>query len=233
MAALQKIAKESGGNRTDEVLGRIRADILSLTLAPGEPVTERFLESHYDVSRTPIRQALATLANEGLVERDSRSWIVAPFNMPLLREVFEFREEIEAVVVRLVCERASAEELNALQATVDRGLEPMTPESWLGAGLDIHVELAALTRNRFLTEAVRDCVARAARARWLLASNAEDRKVAHHEHSEIIALIRKGDAAKAEAALRAHTRAVRDQIIRAIEDARRILGARSFVDTPP
>ncbi|MGB8621936.1 MAG: GntR family transcriptional regulator [Paracoccaceae bacterium] len=214
----------------DQALARMRADILSLTLAPGEAISERVLEARYGVSRTLIRQALVTLIREGLVQREARGYVVAPFDLQQLREVFEFREEVEMSAVRLVCQRATPEQLDALQATVDRGLHALAPEDWLASGLDIHVELAALSGNRFLRDAVRDAAARALRARWLLASDPDERNIAHREHSEIIDLIRRGEADKAALALRAHTRSVRDQIMKAIGEARRYLGARGLVD---
>ncbi len=223
--------------RTDRVarvvLRQMRSDILSLTLAPGETIAERGLEARYGASRTPVREALAQLAVEGLVERQGRGYRIAPLDLHQLRELFEFREEIEAAVVRKACTRATPEALAALQASIDRGLHSMTPESWLGAGLDIHVELAGLTGNRFLVEAVRNSVSRAVRPRWLLASDASERRRAHEEHSEILRLIRAGDADGAERAIRAHTRSVCAQILDALEAARRVLGARSFADGRP
>lgn len=213
-----------------QVFRQIRADILSLSLAPGEIVAERGLETRYGASRTPVRAALARLIADGLVERHGRGYRIAQLDAAQLRELFDFREEIEAVVVRRACKTATPEALAALQATVDRGLDRMTPEHWLGAGLDIHVELAALTGNRFLVEAVLNAVGRAVRPRWLLASDAEERRRAHAEHSEILRMIAAGDADGAERAIRAHTRAVGAGILAAIESARHVLGARSFAE---
>ncbi|MFA7415895.1 MAG: GntR family transcriptional regulator [Rhizobium sp.] len=237
---IKTTAETTGTDGTDgiatQVFRQIRADILSLTLSPGEIVAERGLETRYGASRTPVREALARLIADGLVERHGRGYRVTPLDIAQLRELFEFREEIEAIVVRKACQTATPESLAALQATADRGLESMTPEHWLGAGLDIHVELAVLTGNRFLVEAVRDAVGRAVRPRWLLASDASERRTAHKEHSEILRLISARDPDGAERAVRAHTRAVGVSILAALEDARRILGSRSFADgegTPP
>jgi len=227
----ETVSQDGTDGIAGQILRQIRADILSLTLAPGEVVVERRLEARYGASRTPVREALARLIADGLVERHGRGYRVTPLDIAQLRELFEFREEIEAIVVRKVCQTATPESLAALQVSVDRGLESMTPEHWLGAGLDIHVELAALTGNRFLVEAVRDAVGRAVRPRWLLASDANERLTAHREHSEILRLIAARDVDGAERAVRAHTRAVGVGILAALECARRILGARSFADS--
>jgi DNA-binding GntR family transcriptional regulator len=236
MAKVNTMAKPdmAGAEGTDGIAAlvfrQIRADILSLTLAPGEIVAERGLETRYGASRTPVREALGRLIADGLVERYGRGYRVTPLDAAQLRELFEFREDIEAVVVRKACRTATPEAIAALRTTVDRGLQGMTPEHWLSAGFDIHVELAALTGNRFLVEAVRTAVGRAIRPRWLLASDAEERARAHADHSEILALIAAGDADGAERAIRAHTRAVGASILAVIENARRFLGERSFAD---
>ena len=221
--------ESADGSLGDWVLARIRADILTLKLAPGEVITERYLETSYGVSRTPIRQALIELIREGLVIKSERGYAVAPFNLPQLEAIFEYREVVEDAAIRLACARAEPGEIDAIQETVDRGLTDFTPNGWFRAGLDVHVQLAALSKNQFLRDAVQDAVNRTQRARWLLASSAEVRAVAHREHSEIIALVRQNKAEEAAVAIRRHARDVREQILNALEETRRLLGQRGFV----
>lgn len=236
--AMEPLAQQSGedeGTPSAQNLGRlahsrIRADILSLGLAPGEVVSERGLQGVYGISRTPIREALAALIREGLVVRTARGYAVAPFDLRELREIFEYREIVEDAAVRLACHHAMVQELDALQRTVDAGLEPFTPDGWFEAGLDVHVRIAELSCNRFLRDAVRDTVNRTLRPRWLLASSEEARAVSHREHSEIVELIRAQDEEGAARAIRLHGRDVRDRILATISDSRRIFGARAFTD---
>lgn len=152
-------------------LSRMRGDILSLKLAPGEVTSERALEQLYGVSRTPIREALKALIGEGLVVRAERGYAIAPFDLDQLEEIFEYRETVEDAAVRLACQRRTDEALDAIRETIDRGLSEFTPDSWFEAGLDFHVQLAALSGNRFLRDGVQDAVNRTIRARWLVASS--------------------------------------------------------------
>lgn len=207
----------------------IRGDILALRLAPGEATSERLLEAAYGVSRTPIRQALAELIREGLVVRAERGYAIAPFDLRQLEEIFEYREVVETAAIRMACGRATSAELDALQEAVDRSLGDSTPESWFAAGLDVHIWLAELSHNRFLRDAVQDCVNRTIRARWLVASSPPARAAAHREHNAMIALVRQGDAEAAAEAVRRHTRDVRIQVMQALEASRRLFGARGFV----
>ena len=217
----------------DRVLSRIRADILLMKLAPGEAIAERALERSYGASRTPIREALAQLIREGLVVRTVRGYAVAPFDRKELDESFEYRALIEDAAVRLACARAKPAELDAIQETIDRGLTDFTPESWFEAGLDVHVRLAGLSGNRFLRDTVQDIVTRTMRVRWLAASTREAREAAHREHTEILHLVRARDVEGAAAALREHGRDVHRQALKAIDESRRFLGARSFVGDKP
>lgn len=217
----------------DRVLSRIRADILLMELAPGEVIAERALERSYGASRTPIREALAQLVRDGLIVRTARGHAVAPFDLQELDESFEYRELIEDAAIRLACARARPADLDAIQEAIDRGLTDFTPDGWSEIGLDVHVRLAELSGNRFLRDAVQDVITRTMRVRWLVANSAEAREVAYREHSEIVRLVRAGDAEAAAAALRRHGREVRRQAYEAIEVSQRYLGSRSFAGERP
>ena len=217
--------------QAERALQDIRRDVLSMAFAPGEPVSERALQDRYHMSRTPIRAALAALSAEGLVDRDPRGgYLIAPIDLTEIRDLFEFREELEDTAVRLACRRAQAEDLAALRQTIDRGRTDFRVEDWMASGLDVHVELAALSGNPFLRDAVRAAVGRALRLRWLLASDAAQRETAWQEHTEILDLVAAGQEDAAARQIRLHTRAVRDQILDAVEGARRFLGTRGVVD---
>lgn len=224
---IRDIVEQSLGER---VLSRIRGDVLSLKFAPGEITSERSLETLYGVSRTPIRQALAELIREGLVVKADRGYTVAPFDLRQLGEIFEYREVVEDAAVRLACERATPEAIDAILRTVDDGLNEFTPNDWYEVGLDVHVQIAALSENRFLRDAVQDAVNRTIRGRWLVASSPEARAIAHREHNEILALVRQRKAEEAAAVIRKHAQDVRVQILHALENSRRLFGARGFVE---
>ncbi|MCF3933094.1 GntR family transcriptional regulator [Acuticoccus sp. M5D2P5] len=213
----------------EEATRRLRGDVLCLTLAPGEAVTERSLETTYGVSRTVVRQALTQMIYEGLVQRTQRGYVVAPFDFDELRELFAYRDVVEEAGVRLACQLAEVSELDAIQAEIDAGLREFTPEGWMEIGLDFHVRVAGLSRNRFLQAAVQEVTTRTIRARWLAISAGSGSQVTHDEHTEILRRIRLKDEDGAAEAVRAHAREVHEQVRTAIEASRRFLGRRSVV----
>jgi len=220
--------RTKGHPRLDDVYGRLREDLLSLRLIPGERLSERALERHLGVSRTPIREALLRLEEEGLVRRGGSGLQVSPLDLDELLEAFEFREQLECQAARLACRRASPADLDRLQARLDAGLSDASPQTWFEIGTDIHVMLAEISGNRFIHRAVRDAVTRIARARWLMASSEAGRLAAHREHSHIVSLIRQNRSDDAAEALAVHIRIVRDNLVAAMREGYREMRARGL-----
>jgi DNA-binding GntR family transcriptional regulator len=211
-----------------QIHGQLREMILSLDLAPGERLTERWLESRFEGSRTPIRAALARLENEDLVRRDGRNWMVAPIDLSELEALAEFREPLETTAVRLACVRANDAELAAIEEMLD-GCQPGVPrEEWHRVGTDFHIAIARLSGNPFLVKAIEAVMTRLSRARWLEVWTEPSREQAWAEHRRILGFIRRKepDAAAREAA--EHIRDTRDRLLGSLNDDRRGLRARGF-----
>ena len=164
--------------------------VLSLDLGPGERLTERWLETRFAGSRTPIRAALLRLEAEELVRRDGRNWMVAPIDLGEIAALAEFRTPLETTAVRLACARATDSDLDTVAALLDSCRAEAPRAAWHQAGTDFHVELARLSGNAFLLKAVRGVMTRLARARWLEVLTAASRAQAWTEHGRILAFIR-------------------------------------------
>lgn len=202
--------------------------ILSLDLAPGERLSERWLESQFEASRTPIRAALARLEGEDLVRRDGRSWIVTPIDLSELEALAEFREPLEAAAIRLACARASEEDLAAIEEMLDVCQSGAPREEWHRVGTDFHLELARLSGNPFIVKAIEGAMTRLSRARWLEVWTEPSREQAWAEHRRILGFIRTNepDAAVREAI--EHIQDTRSRLLRSLSEDRRGLRARGF-----
>lgn len=96
-------------SKADYSLTRLRADILSGRLAPGEKLAFRELTARYDVSVSPLREALCQLAGDGLVELESqRGFRVAPVSAAELADICAMRRHLEALAFGLAVERGDA-----------------------------------------------------------------------------------------------------------------------------
>ncbi|MCA6120636.1 GntR family transcriptional regulator [Bradyrhizobium sp. WSM 1704] len=211
-----------------QIHDQLREMILSLDLGPGERLTERWLESRFEGSRTPIRAALVRLEGEELVQRDGRNWIVAPIDLGELEALAEFRLPLETTAVRLACTRASAAEIAGIEAMLDACQAGAPREEWHRVGTDFHVEIARLTGNPFVLKAISGAMTRLSRARWLEVWTEPSREQAWREHRRILSFIKANDPEAAAREAADHIRDTRDRLLRSLREDRRGLKARGY-----
>ena len=116
---MKSATSKSADNLSTLVYQRIKNDIFDFKLMPGERFTESEIAQAYDVSRTPIRQALYRLQQEGYVEVSFRSgWQVRPLNFRYYEELYDVRIVLEKDAIDTLtqqgCEQSS--ELQKLKA---------------------------------------------------------------------------------------------------------------------
>mgnify|MGYP001766195058 CR=1 FL=1 len=103
----------------DEILARLRAAIVNGRLKPGDRLPEADLAQQLDVSRIPVREALRTLEQEGLVTRQpNRGCYVTSFSRKDVEEVFSLRARLEVMAIELATPRMTAEDFKALRAMI-------------------------------------------------------------------------------------------------------------------
>lgn len=91
-------------SRADEVYEQLKRDVAEFRLVPGDRFTENELSERLGVSRTPVRQALFRLQQEGMVEVLFRSgWRVLPFDFERFDQLYDLRIVLETAAVRRVC----------------------------------------------------------------------------------------------------------------------------------
>jgi DNA-binding GntR family transcriptional regulator len=211
-----------------EIHDQLREMILSLDLAPGERLTERWLEGNFAGSRTPIRAALARLEGEELVSRDGRNWIVAPIDLGELEALAEYREPLETAAARLACDRARDADLAAIEEMLNACQSGVKREEWHRVGTDFHVEIARLSGNPFIVKAIEGVMTRLSRARWLEVWTEPSREQAWAEHRRILGFIRGNQADAAAREVAEHIRDTRDRLLRSLNEDRRGLRVRGF-----
>jgi len=102
----------------------LRSELVSLARRPGEAISEAEIASSYGVSRTPVREAILKLSDEGLLEIFPQSGIIVS-RIPLaeLPEAIIIRKALEETTARLAAERATASQILALRAILERQRE--------------------------------------------------------------------------------------------------------------
>jgi len=105
-------------NLADQVYADLKAQMHDFRLVPGDRFSEAELSVQLGVSRTPVREALLRLRNEGLLDVESKSgWFVRPIDFDKLEQLYDLRVILESASVQRLCTRAEpAPELDALKA---------------------------------------------------------------------------------------------------------------------
>lgn len=120
--------RRNGRPRTATASSRIYSDLrnelVSLQRAPGAVVSEAEIALSYGVSRTPVREAILKLSDEGLLDIFPQSGIfVSRIPMAALPEAIVIRRALEATTARLAAERATASQILVLRSILERQRE--------------------------------------------------------------------------------------------------------------
>ncbi len=197
---------------TDWVYEEVRQAIIELRLKPGEALREAAIAEQLGVSKTPVREALARLEQEGLVETTSfKGAVVSGYSPEDLQEIYELRELLEGAAARAAAASASDEALERLRTLVaeSRALHAEDDlaglAELLGAFDLVIYDQVANERIRALIENLKAHLARIGR----LTEDIPGRvKASVEEHAAIVDAIVARDADEAERSMRAHIRSV-------------------------
>jgi len=218
----------------DAIAARIRAAILEHRLAPGAKLTEAQLCEVFGVKRGPIRQALALLATDRLVDLEpNRGAFVASPSLQEVHEVFEMRRIIELAVVGRVCSAHHAgRRLKGIGESIRRerkAFEARDFPSWIRLSGEFHTALAALTGNTVLCDCLNGLVARSTLISALYESPGRS-PCSFDDHDEILAALEAGRADEAADSMTRHLQAVElkmlDRPARAAVDLHEVFGVR-------
>ena len=200
---------------------RLKRRILEGVLRPGARLSEPALAQALGVSRTPVREALQRLSQEGLVElRPGRGARVRVLSPREVEEVYEVRALIEGEAAARAAGRCDEAGLHRLEAALD-ALETADPDDYaaqIAADERFHALLVAASGNRVLEQVFHDLDAALALTRQF-SRDLNQTPETRAQHRAIVAAIRAGDAAAARAAAEAHVQAFKATVARRIQEA--------------
>jgi DNA-binding GntR family transcriptional regulator len=205
----------------DAVVDRLRTAISNGKYPPGERLVERRLATEFGISHIPLREALARLTEEGLVERlPRRGARVASLTPRMLEEVSSLRVVLEQFVVRRLQGRFTPNAQDGLQAIVNR-MVLAADEHDLTALHELdqhfHQRLWELTDNWLLVEISAQMRGRTSHFYRAAADTlAPDELRLHaHSHQDLLDIIASGDQDAAERAMQRHVQEATRRIAQA------------------
>ncbi len=205
-----KSAKPGGArvSQTERAYEQIKRRILENDMAAGFQVLEQELAQMLDMSRTPVREALIRLAEEGMVEvRPRHGMRVLPVSADDMREIYEILTSLESTAAELVAARgvtdAELTELKRAVMEMDAALEKDDLRKWAEADETFHMLLVQYSGNERLHALVNSFWEQTHRVRLVTLRLRPKPVNSNKDHAAVVDAIAQGDR---EAARRLHHR---------------------------
>lgn len=145
---------------TNAVLEALRNDINNCIYESGQFVTEAEISQKFNVSKTPAREALNYLCQEGLLDKIPRKgYIVKSLSLAEVQNLFQFRNILERASVELAVRYASEQELQTLSELARAKLDPAAEDfarQYHDLNNNFHISVAKLSRNPYLINALQN-----------------------------------------------------------------------------
>lgn len=200
----------------DQVVSRVRDLIIEGILEPGSRIDESALIDELGVSRTPFREALRTLAAEGLViVKPSRGSVVRKWTRSDVFSMLEVLGNLEQLAGELACARASDEEIADLIALHEEMLGHYRANDrmpYYKLNQEFHSRLTALSKNSTLQEMQRNIQARLKRIRYIGNEKPDAWAGAVEDHEAMIVALKAKDGPRLGEAMATHIRNTWDRV---------------------
>ena len=198
----------------------LRQEVLTCILPPGAIVSERELAQRYAMSKTPIREALTRLCQDGLVQRlAGRGYMIMPITIQYIRDLFDLRLILEVAAVERAALQSSPswiaalKDMSAISYCLD---DPESHVSFLKTNRDFHLALAEAAANRRLLGTLAGLLGEMERLFHLGLRLRDSSQEMRQEHQELVAALERRDVAAARDSITRQINASRDRILEAI-----------------
>lgn len=214
---------ESKSHRTlrEQVYDTMKKQILTGEIQPGARLMEIDLSEKLGVSRTPIREAIRKLEEEGLVILESRKGArVSPVTAQDMEDVLLVREDLEGLAAALAAQAITEQDIGYLEVMLEEYEQAIRSENMdqiIALDADFHKRIVSLSRNKLLMSFSASAQDQALRFRYLYYVD-QDTRAEHmpEEHREIIQALASRDSQRARQVAEEHIRRLRNDVSRMI-----------------
>lgn len=193
---------------SDKITEELREKIIYGKYKQGDIITVRDIAKFYNVSITPVRDAVNRLVQIDLLKViPYKGYIVSQINIKELNDLFTVRIILECSVVKLLTEKSLTEkqikEMELLVPNIDEDTDDDDVTVFMRENHTFHVGLAKITNNDYLTQILNDTIEKMQRFLYI-DSQQSDLTTMREEHLSIINLIKRGDAIEARELIISH-----------------------------
>lgn len=201
-------SKKSRLSLRDLAYQKIKKQIITCKLKPGEVLSEATLCDTLNIGRTPVHQAIGLLEADGLLEVIPRkSIIVKPLSLDDAMEIVEVRLLTEGYCASAAAKKIDEKGIAALHdnlARMRQAIGDQKSEKILQIDGEFHREIASLGGNSILHEILSNLHDRATRFWFVSLQERDQQEVVLAQHEAIVAAIEAKDPEKAQSMMRAH-----------------------------
>ncbi|URZ01683.1 HTH-type transcriptional repressor RspR [Clostridium felsineum] len=187
---------------------KIREEIINLYLEPGTSISEKELSEKYSVSRTPVREALVRLAQEGLVNiYPQKGTVVSLIDLCAVEDGRFLREHVERAVVKEACKEFFPEKILSLEMNLKLQkmyIENHDNKKLFEADEEFHKIIFEGSNKKRVWESINDGSLEFQRIRMLRLEVNPNWDNIYMQHEEIFNAIKNGDSEKAEEVMKEH-----------------------------
>lgn len=213
-------------NLSDSLVTELRNMIVDGRLPAGERVNEVQLSQQLGLSRTPLREALARLTQEGALTSVPRiGYFVRPLTLEEFEQIYPIRPLLDPEALRLAG-LPSRERMERLRKINDEIQSARDADSIIGLDDEWHLELIADCPNKVLLDLIKQFIWRTRRYEIALMRERENVATATADHKAIMSALRKRDLEAACAALRKNLQAGYEVIASWLRDREAVEGQR-------
>jgi GntR family transcriptional regulator, rspAB operon transcriptional repressor len=194
----------------------LKSDILDMNLRPGEVLMVQSLSTQLQISRTPVKEALVRLAQEGLIEpTDGRRYRVASLNMSEIIEIYDIRIALESMCGRItasIISKEQIEELQTIQHDIQKAMASQDFHTMFAKDSRFHNSIIDIAGKKVVKDILGRLGARIQRIRFLNTHVPGRLDKTIDEHRRILEALADHDADAVESALTGHLKEVKTVI---------------------
>ncbi|MCM3759991.1 GntR family transcriptional regulator [Alkalihalobacillus oceani] len=201
--------------KADHVYHQLKQKIISFKFLPGEMVHEKKIAELFHVSRTPVREALRQLTNEGFLLEEAGKLYVYKLSVQDIMEIFEVRESLECKAIQLLKKEHLPSLVKELKDKNQRMYQLLIEESYeefFEEDDHFHKLIINSCANNKITEILHKFNVQVGRVRYLTILNEQRMKSTVDEHVDVISAMEKEDLDAAEVAMSKHIHAVQKTV---------------------
>jgi len=212
--------KKRGASLTEQAYAILREKLITGELPPGTDVSEPELTEQFQLSKTPVREALGRLCVEGFVETiPRRGYRVTPVTVKDVNDLFAVREELEGMAAALATSNLTDGEMAILDQLADAHYilgEGTSMKSFVASNAKFHSAISLGARNPRLHALVRNHLEECDRLLYIGARVRDVNLETSSDHHLVVAALRKRDPEGARRAMIEHIENTRRGLLKAL-----------------